>query len=353
MKKNFSYIIYLLLFCFFTSNVYADDLICNYEFDQMAKFNLSLSYAHPTQPEFSEFHKMSEKDITFEFLTENFNYNFSDPSEQCPTLYYKETLKDKNRYKVEIYSYQEGEVTNTLFPTSSSGSINLNQGEDELDSHTCYYPINNYDTTSNDLSISITGDNISFDAANSDYSDYDIEVDGIEASMFANKKCPIIYTNVISKQGVKKIYLSATENDFSIGKEANSSVDNVTGDPIYDFNISDDIIDTDTKFNCDGLLGKVESKDSLAYYLQTAMEIIRYVAIAALIGLSTLDYFSAVASSDPDKLKKANQKTIKRIIYTVILFVFPILLEILLELTGVYGDSSDPLCTGTTGIGKW
>lgn len=106
--------------------------------------------------------------------------------------------------------------------------------------------------------------------------------------------------------------------------------------------VSDDTVN----LGCTGLLGSTEyptdgSTPSTAYYLQTALDILRYVGIAALIVMSIIDYAQAVAQSDADALKNANSKVIKRLMYTVILFVFPIILEFIFELTGIYDD---PFC---------
>lgn len=92
---------------------------------------------------------------------------------------------------------------------------------------------------------------------------------------------------------------------------------------------------------CDALLGNPEEPGEPAYYLQLALNVLRYVAIVALVLLSTIDYTKAVASSDADALQQANQRVIKRVIYTVILFMFPSVLEFVFNLTGIYDN---PLC---------
>lgn len=103
----------------------------------------------------------------------------------------------------------------------------------------------------------------------------------------------------------------------------------------------------DDGLDCSGsgsLLGESDNPDDTAYYLQTALEIIRYIGIVALIGLSIVDYVKAVADSDADALKNANSKTLKRLLYTVLLFVFPTVLEFVFDLTGIYGPGVDPFC---------
>lgn len=92
-----------------------------------------------------------------------------------------------------------------------------------------------------------------------------------------------------------------------------------------------------------GLLGSPTDPNDTAYYLQTALDIMKYIAIVALISLSSIDFIKAVASSDSDALKKAGKTAAKRLMYTVILFLFPIILKFIFELIGIYG-SGDPFC---------
>ena len=53
-----------------------------------------------------------------------------------------------------------------------------------------------------------------------------------------------------------------------------------------------------------------------------------------------MDYIKAIASSNADDMKKANQRTIKRLIVGLIVFFLPFLLEILFELFGLYDLST-------------
>lgn len=92
-----------------------------------------------------------------------------------------------------------------------------------------------------------------------------------------------------------------------------------------------------------GLLGSPKTVGTTAYYLQTALDILKYLAIIALIVLSIVDYAKAVTESDPDAIKRSTQLFGKRLVLTIILFLFPVLLKILFDLTGIYG-SSDPFC---------
>ena len=97
---------------------------------------------------------------------------------------------------------------------------------------------------------------------------------------------------------------------------------------------------------CDNVLGDPEKAiilvlscdpDCTAYWLQWILDIIKYIAIAALLVLSTFDFIKAIISNDKDALKKAGTTAAKRFIFVVILFFLPIIIDLLMRLFGAYG----------------
>lgn len=93
--------------------------------------------------------------------------------------------------------------------------------------------------------------------------------------------------------------------------------------------------------SCDSILGSVNNHDAPAYYLNFAFNILKYIAIIALFVLTVLDFAKAVASSDNDALKKALQKTIKRLVICIVIFFLPRLINFILGLLGIVDD---PTC---------
>ena len=57
-------------------------------------------------------------------------------------------------------------------------------------------------------------------------------------------------------------------------------------------------------------LGDPTNSQYPAYWLQEALNIMRYIAIVALLVLVTIDFVKAVASNDKDALKKAGSTAI-------------------------------------------
>ena len=57
---------------------------------------------------------------------------------------------------------------------------------------------------------------------------------------------------------------------------------------------------------------------------------------AALILLSSLDFIKAIASQDNEAVQKAIKTSVQRLIFTVILFFLPMLIEALFKIFGFY-----------------
>lgn len=83
---------------------------------------------------------------------------------------------------------------------------------------------------------------------------------------------------------------------------------------------------------CESLLGKPSTKGTPAYYLVFVFEVLKFIAIGILLVFSVIEFTSALASHDNDIINKTLQKTVKRFIICVIIFVLPSLLSLLLEL---------------------
>ncbi len=131
-------------------------------------------------------------------------------------------------------------------------------------------------------------------------------------------------------QSTELLYDTKNTDNNLIYDEGIVKIDNPTSD-----NDRQDISYKD--MDCYGLLGMPEDPNSPAYWLQLALKIMRYVAIAALLILSTIDFVMAITKQDNDALKKAIQTTIKRFIFAVLLFFVPLLTEFIMDFFGVYG----------------
>ena len=122
---------------------------------------------------------------------------------------------------------------------------------------------------------------------------------------------------------------------FCYMKTTNASV--IASEP--SFVESYQLFDEEGSLNsCEGLLGDPNDHRAPAYWLQWILNIMKYVAIAALLILSLVDFIKALVSDDKDSVKKASMTTAKRFIYCVLIFFAPIILDFLMELLGLYGS---------------
>ena len=88
---------------------------------------------------------------------------------------------------------------------------------------------------------------------------------------------------------------------------------------------------------CKYLLGDPDTEGNLAYYIQKALDIIKYVGIILCIVLTSVDFAKALFTNDKDMLKPLSKKAFSRLVYVVMLFFLPIIVKTLLSLIGAYG----------------
>ena len=72
--------------------------------------------------------------------------------------------------------------------------------------------------------------------------------------------------------------------------------------------------------------------------LQNLFNLLKIIVPLLVIGLSVYDFIKAITQKDEKDVKKAFQSLIKRMIYAIILFFLPVLLNLLLELFETNSD---------------
>lgn len=116
---------------------------------------------------------------------------------------------------------------------------------------------------------------------------------------------------------VGSFFLLGTDNVFAYGNEI-----------VYSFSEAAD---------CEGILGSPSDSTSVAYFLQQILSVMQYAGPILCIALSLTDFVKATASQDKDALSKATKTTGKRIVYALILFFIPTLVDYIFPLLGWYG----------------
>lgn len=89
--------------------------------------------------------------------------------------------------------------------------------------------------------------------------------------------------------------------------------------------------------DCESLFGDPTKDGTVANFLQQIFSIIGYAAPLLCLVLSVFEFVKATASQDKDALAKALKRTLKRIVYAILLFFLPMLINFLFPLLGWYG----------------
>ena len=86
-----------------------------------------------------------------------------------------------------------------------------------------------------------------------------------------------------------------------------------------------------------GAFGNPNTNGTFAYYMQKVFDIMKFAGIVIAIIMSIKDILIAVADQKMELYKKLISKTIKRVIYAVLIFFLPVFLNLLFSIVGLYG----------------
>lgn len=90
---------------------------------------------------------------------------------------------------------------------------------------------------------------------------------------------------------------------------------------------------------CEQIIGS----GTFAYYLNQAFRFIQYLGPVLVIIYSTIEYIKVAATSDADLLKKTNKRTIIRLVFALLLFLIPVIIKVILNIIGFYGNCLDTI----------
>lgn len=96
-------------------------------------------------------------------------------------------------------------------------------------------------------------------------------------------------------------------------------------------------------FSSDNILSCEKALGASLDIIILAFSIVRYGALVLLIVLTAIDFMKAVANSDDSALKKATNTFTKRAVITVIIFILPAIINLVVSITAI--------SSGTCGIG--
>ncbi len=99
--------------------------------------------------------------------------------------------------------------------------------------------------------------------------------------------------------------------------------------------VADAQCDANPSCQSDTLLGNVDCECSVAWLLQKLLNYIKILGPALAILLGTKDFVQAIISSEDDNMKKTEMRFAKRIVAAALLFFIPLLVQLLLDITGM------------------
>ena len=137
--------------------------------------------------------------------------------------------------------------------------------------------------------------------------------------------------------GITFIFLFLLNSSVNASVIESKNIVNVTS---IKNNFANKFTIADSYNTCESLLGDPNNCDKKcpAYWFQWVLNVMKYAAIVALLVLVISDFLNALVQNDKDALKKAGNKAIRRFIYCVLLFFVPNLVELIMQLFGVYGN---------------
>ena len=100
---------------------------------------------------------------------------------------------------------------------------------------------------------------------------------------------------------------------------------------------SDNSSNNNGSLTCDYVLGDYDDPEYLGYYLAKLLEIIKFAGPILVVVMTIVDLIKVLANGKNDELTKLGVKTLKRLIYAIMLFIIPSLLDWTFKLVGIYG----------------
>lgn len=181
----------------------------------------------------------------------------------------------------------------------------------------------------------------------------------IEALSYFTKFYDFTHTNLSGATNSEKEFLADLYEHNGFTEAAQAFIDNYSpGTECYENNPSaqetyDKLVEACDDFlytyagggdpqevdTCDQIIGN----GTFAYYLNQAFRFIQYLGPVLVIIYSTIEYIKVAATSDADLLKKTNKRTIIRMVFALLLFLIPMIIKVILNIIGFYGNCLDTI----------
>lgn len=87
--------------------------------------------------------------------------------------------------------------------------------------------------------------------------------------------------------------------------------------------------------NKEAIFGSKSDPNSISYLVNEILQYPRYIVPALVIVFTSIDLFKAVIAGKEDEMKKAQSTAIKRVIVAVIVFLVPMIVNIIMYLADI------------------
>ena len=239
----------------------------------------------------------------------------------CPTLY-RTTSTSGSSISYTYYASKQNEQSNSIevLPDKDQSEIVNNGNGNNVNTKSCVFYTGN-GTAAIEYILDI--DNKSIKSLN--VKGNDIAPVHTYNELYDGQNC----------KNIKMYYFCYTYNNISNCVVSKTKTDNnyieVTLDKKTSTGSTDDSTTDTPAEKCEVL------PEAIKNYIMQALKLIRWGGLVLMIVLGTLDFVKASAADDQDAIKKAGQNFIKRLIAVIILFLLPILVELILFIAGKIG----------------
>lgn len=87
------------------------------------------------------------------------------------------------------------------------------------------------------------------------------------------------------------------------------------------------------------VLGDPTDEDSVAWLVYLILNIIKVAGPILVILLSSVDFILVIVKSDNEAFAKAQKKLITRLVLAILLFLVPVIVQVILEVFGITGST--------------
>ncbi|MBO7079369.1 MAG: hypothetical protein J6W64_06120 [Bacilli bacterium] len=124
-------------------------------------------------------------------------------------------------------------------------------------------------------------------------------------------------------------------NTFALDKDSISIVDKSSSNLI-----SNTISIAKSCPPTNAVLGDVDCEDSVAWLIQMILNVVKVIGPILVVILSSVDFIMVIVNSDNDKFQKAQKKLITRLVLAALLFLVPVIVQVLLQVFGITGNAT-------------